>query len=202
LLIESLRKYTRSLNWTVRRLGNELRSTRGGGRAGTHGAAEPCLRAERDRYTTNPGLGSRPVLFALDATLIDLSPALFSAQPPYRDSNRVCCFWNAGQDAPVIPHGYLLTRFLSPSTRPEGKQQIVPVWSIVGQYSLNLPALASRPSLTCFAGLHRDECVSSRRVAGRHRVGELRGALRRFDPNVGLFAVARVAFPEWVLGAH
>jgi len=38
---------------------------------------------------TPPTLGLEADLFALDATLIDLSPALFSAQPPYRYSNPV-----------------------------------------------------------------------------------------------------------------
>src|SRR5208283_1581728 len=62
---------------------------------------------------------------------------------PHRDSNRVCSFSIADQNAAVVAQGYSLTRFQTPPGRPGEKQRNGPVWSIDGQYSLG----PSQPSL-------------------------------------------------------
>jgi len=68
-----------------------------------------------------------------------VNPLAVSAQPPYRDSNRVCCFLNADKKASVVPRGNPLTRFLIKKTWPEQKQQNVPVWAIAAQYASDVP---------------------------------------------------------------
>ncbi len=102
-----------------------------------------------------------------------------------RDSNRVCCFRTNIRKTTVVPNSNSLTQSRAVEARPGRKQRNAPVWSKNGQYSLGLPALASRASSTCCAGQWRDVCAARRRsgVAQRPRRCLIRPVLGRCRCN-------------------